>query len=65
MLVEGALNLSLALLSDMKAVEAIQVKLLEGTLSLELSRPPLLPLKLGEEGLGKRLLHWQCGCSSS
>ena len=58
MLVEGALDLSL--LSDRGAAEEIQVKCsLEGALSLELSRLPLLPLKLKEEGVGKRLLHWR------
>ena len=64
-LVEGALNLSLKLLHDLEAAEGIQVKFVEGTLCLELSRLPLLPLKLGEEGVGRRLLQWQWGGTSS
>ena len=62
---EGALNLSLSLLPDLEAAEGIQVKFEEGTLCLELSRLPLLPLKLGEEGVGRRLLHWRWDGTSS
>ena len=66
-MLEVALVLSLVLLPDRVASKECQVKKsLEGTLSLKLSRMPLLPLAEFEvEGVGKRLLlclwlgwHW-------